>query len=135
MLQITSQSDWTNLHQNVLLPIHAKTLANDEWATFCEKYLNLSITRLREDFKGEKNEVHLMYRKEQKIFLLGLGDTQNSLQLIKILRSFLQQICPKIFLCTSTGLFLSGIRFVYRICSEWFVSWALTKLANSNPRK
>ncbi len=88
MLKIAYQSDWTNLHQTVLLPIQTKTLETQEFAEFCKKQLNFSIDRLKVDFKGEKNEVHLIHSSDYRIFLLGLGEIENSLQIVKILRRF-----------------------------------------------
>ncbi len=88
MLQIAYQSDWTNLHQTVLLPIQTKTLDTHEFAEFCKNQLSFSIDQLKEDFRGEKNEVHLIHSSNHRIFLLGLGEAENSLQIVKIFRRF-----------------------------------------------
>lgn len=88
MLQFIYQSDWTDLTKNVLLPLNPNIIKTEEFAAFCEKNLNFPVATLKEDFKGEKNEVHTIHSNKHKIFLLGLGDTENSLQIVKIFRRF-----------------------------------------------
>lgn len=71
-----------------------------------EALTGIDIEWLRQDFKGELNEVHLVYGKGKKWFLLGLGENPGVADCIKAFKGFSFKLRKK--LPSKTSIVLPG---------------------------
>lgn len=84
---------------NLIIPI-----ANDEQLPAVLEAVatqtGVDVNLLKQDFKAEKGEVQTFYLQNQKVFLLGLGETPDFNNVLKAFRSFShrhhQKLSPKI---------------------------------------
>lgn len=94
-MEILFQSDLRTLPKTILIPLQSEEVKQEAFSDIA-RLVNIPIEALREDFRGEKNEVHAIYTPLAKVFLLGLGDASSSVKRIKSFRHFSHR-CSKKF--------------------------------------
>ncbi|MDX1940959.1 MAG: leucyl aminopeptidase [Saprospiraceae bacterium] len=84
------------LQQEALIIPMTGNGAHESTLAAIEKTIGVSATILKEDFKGELGEIHPLYLKNQRVYLLGLGPKPHFADVLKAFRSLSHKLRNKL---------------------------------------
>lgn len=86
-MRIAVEQELKSLPHNLIVPI-AQNQPNAPVFERIAQWTTLSPEEIQQDFTAEAGEVQLLYAKQGKIFLLGLGNEPDAAAILKAFRSF-----------------------------------------------